>query len=652
MLFMSGICGILSVLSVLTKNLSPRRRQILACLEFAAMLLLVFDRLAYLYRGDTSSTGFWMVRISNFLVYFITLYLLHAVTLYLSDLIRNEGGIKTPLRRLRFCEYVYAAGVALLVLSQFTGLYYTFDENNLYRRAPGNIICFIIPFIIAFIQMSVLAEYHARLNPRIVAILVLNTLVPFAASVVQIFVYGVSLANMSFVGMAIFLYIFALNDLNTSLDESRQELIKSAMSDDLTGIPNMRKFEADANAYAEACKASGEEPYYIVFNIMHFQTYNDRQDYSGGDMLLKEMGQTVVSAFAGEPAARESADSFVVLTRAKDYEERVMDVRRRILDAHPSEKYLDVKAGSYQINENYRGPRHAIDRAHYALKKIRNEEDIFINEYNDEISREYLLRQFVLNNLENAINEGHIKVFYQPVILAKDESLTGFEALVRWDDPKRGLLLPGLFIPILEEVRQIHKLDLCVYETVCRQLRTFMDMGYTGLPVSLNFSRLDFELMDAVTELENIVGKYSIPKDLIHVEITESALMSNVEDLKVEIRRLHENGHAVWLDDFGSAYSSMNVLKDYDFDFLKIDMEFLRNFDTNPNSRSIISSVIELADKLGMNTLCEGVETREAADFLRSAGCGRLQGYYYGRPMPYDEVLEKIQNGKLRISRE
>ena len=297
MLFLSGICAILTILTLLTRTLSPKRKRILASLEFAAMMLLVADRFAYIYRGDPSELGFWMVRICNFLVYFITLFIPHTITLYLFDLFRNEGKMEKLPRRMYAAEVLYAIGVVLLIIAQFTGLYYTFDENNLYQRAPGNIICYIVPLLITFIQLSLLIQYHRKLRRLIVFALVLNTVVPIIASIIQLFAYGISLINMSVVGMAIFLYVFALIDLNLELEESRQELVQSTVTDDLTGISNMRKFDEDAKAYALNSEEKGKTPLYLVFNIVNFQTFNDHMGYAAGDELLKEMGQIMVSEF-------------------------------------------------------------------------------------------------------------------------------------------------------------------------------------------------------------------------------------------------------------------------------------------------------------------------------------------------------------------
>ena len=150
MLFLSGICFVLAVLTLMTKSLSPKRKRILALLEIAAMVLLLSDRYAYIYRGDPSRLGFWMVRICNFLVYFMTLYISHALTLYLIDLFGNEGKLPGVPRRLWVCEVLFAVGLVMLVVAQFTGLYYTFDASNTYQRAPANILCYAAPFLITF----------------------------------------------------------------------------------------------------------------------------------------------------------------------------------------------------------------------------------------------------------------------------------------------------------------------------------------------------------------------------------------------------------------------------------------------------------------------------------------------------------------------
>ena len=227
MLFMSGICCILTLLTFITGSLSHKRRLILGLLELSAMLLLLCDRFAYIYRGDISTMGYWMVRICNFMVYFCSLIIPYVLTFYLCDLYSNEGGLEKLPKRLLICKVLFAVGVILLIISQFTGIYYTFDAQNRYQRAPGNIICFAIPLLIVLLQQSVILQYRRLLRRRITIPLVLNTVVPIAATIIQLFTYGVSLTNMSIVGMVILLYVYALIDLNESLMIAQRNEVES-----------------------------------------------------------------------------------------------------------------------------------------------------------------------------------------------------------------------------------------------------------------------------------------------------------------------------------------------------------------------------------------------------------------------------------------
>ena len=266
---------------------------------------------------------------------------------------------------------------------------------------------------------------------------------------------------------------------------------------------------------------------------------------------------------------------------------------------------------------------------------------------------EYHLMQYIIHNVDQAIEKGWVVPYYQPVVWSKDGKLCGLEALARWNDPKRGMLSPASFVPTLENTKLIHKLDACIIERVCQNIREALDTrdNKTIVPVSINFSRLDFELMDAVKVLDDIMMKYDIPKELIHVEITESALTDKDTNLFNAVHQLKEKGYALWLDDFGSGYSSLNVLKDFEFDVLKIDMKFLTGFSTNPRTKLLIESIIQMSEKLGMRTLTEGVETKEEMEFLNKVNCERLQGYLFGKPFPHEVLTEKIDNGEIIVSK-
>ena len=182
-------------------------------------------------------------------------------------------------------------------------------------------------------------------------------------------------------------------------------------------------------------------------------------------------------------------------------------------------------------------------------------------------------------------------------------------------------------------------------------MREVLDNNEVIVPTSINFSRADFSVIDVPSEVDRITKKYNIPREYLHIEITESALLEEHADLIDATNRLKENGFAIWLDDFGSGYSSFNTLKDYSFDVLKLDMEFLKGFATNEKSKPLIKAVIDLANQIGMRTLAEGVETDEQAKFLKSINCERLQGYLFSKPITYEELNQGIAEKKFVISK-
>ena len=245
------------------------------------------------------------------------------------------------------------------------------------------------------------------------------------------------------------------------------------------------------------------------------------------------------------------------------------------------------------------------------------------------------LKRYITENIDRAIAEDWIKVYYQPVARTITGEICGMEALARWMDPEYGMFPPDAFIGVLEEARLIHKLDSCIIHKTCADYARSMAEDERTVTVSFNLSRLDFKLMDVHSMIEKEIRANKVPRDAFRVEITESMMDSDDERLHEVIDRFWERGFRVWMDDFGSGYSSLNVLKDYHFDTLKIDMVFLRNYDAR--SREIVKSVVDMSKRLGVHTLAEGVESKEQFEFLKSIGCEKAQGYYIGKPMPYDE---------------
>lgn len=244
---------------------------------------------------------------------------------------------------------------------------------------------------------------------------------------------------------------------------------------------------------------------------------------------------------------------------------------------------------------------------------------------------------YVIEHLDEAIEKHWVRVHYQPIMRTITGQLCAMEGLARWDDPNWGFLTPPFFIGILEQHNLIHKLDAFLIEEVCRNQARVRKAGLPSVPVSLNLSRLDFINCDIFEVVENAVRKYNVPRDLLHLEIVENILTDRNKKIGEVLDRFRAAGYEIWMDDFGSGYSSLKFLKDQRFDVLKMDMAFLKS-DTQ-RARDIIISIISMDKRIGNRTLAEGVETQEQFEFLREIGCEKIQGYYLGRPRPYDETI-------------
>lgn len=259
------------------------------------------------------------------------------------------------------------------------------------------------------------------------------------------------------------------------------------------------------------------------------------------------------------------------------------------------------------------------------------------------------LDEFVMQSFEKAIEYHEIKAFYQPVVRTSTRQVCSFEALARWNDPELGMIYPDEFIPVLEREGLIHLLDLAILRQVCARIRSSIASGQTPIPVSVNLSRLDFTLCDIFALAEEFVADYKIPHEFIYFEITESVMAEQKDLMTGVVERFRSAGYQVWMDDFGSAYSSLNVLKEFTFDELKLDMSFLRPFSLR--SKRIVTAVVKMAKVTGIHTLSEGVETEEQFAYLRDVGCEKVQGYLFGKPLPYEDAIANLQEQGLRIEK-
>ena len=389
----------------------------------------------------------------------------------------------------------------------------------------------------------------------------------------------------------------------------------------------------------------GIVPAFVYFDIRDMKAINEKYGFSRGNGILSGTASVLKDVFDKDAMARFSDDHFVVMTGKRHLEQKIEQVNDQVL-RNPMGIPVQLCAGIYIDDKGELDIFAAIDRARIACKAIKVDYTRKYHVFDRDMFTEYRQRRHVLNHFDEALENGYIKLYYMPIIRTVTGKICDMEALARWIDPEKGMLPPSQFIPVLEDNRLINRLDFYMLRKICESLAKQKQLGMPLVPVSVNISRSNFEVCDVFDEVLSIVNEYNIAHHLLTVEITESAFIKNQQFLANQINRFREAGFNVWMDDFGSEYSSLNTLQEYSFDLIKLDMRFMKNFSLTGKNRFILSDVISMISRLGVSTLAEGVQTKEQLRFLRDAGCDKVQGFLFGKPMPCEHFYqERIYNG-------
>ena len=381
----------------------------------------------------------------------------------------------------------------------------------------------------------------------------------------------------------------------------------------------------------------GKASVLLYMDLTGMKHYNHKYGYAEGDKMLQNFARLLSSHFSTKHCCHIGADRFAAVAEEYELEDtlnRMFQEWRQMGEG----KYLPISVGIFpnQLEEVPAGM--AYDRAKMACDAIKDKYSSSFNYYSNELNEGLEKKQFILDDFEMALAENWIQVYYQPIIRSVSGQICDLEALARWIDPERGFLSPAEFIPHLEEAGLIYKLDLYVLEHVLAYIKIEEKEGMFVIPHSINLSRSDFDACDMVEEIRRRVDAAGVSRNMISIEITESIIGSDFAFMKQQVERFRELGFPVWMDDFGSGYSSLDVLQSIKFDLIKFDMGFLRKLDEGDNGKIILTELMRMASSLGLDTICEGVETKEQAQFLREIGCSKLQGYYFGRPMPFGTI--------------
>ena len=428
------------------------------------------------------------------------------------------------------------------------------------------------------------------------------------------------------------------------LAEDRQ-IISSTERDELTGLFNVEYFYRYGNQYDKFYPLAEMDA--LCFDINHFHVLNERFGIAKGDEILKCIAHRLEKAFTdtGSFVCRKAADTFLVYCPHQENYSGIVEKVSAVIEE--LDAAVKVRLGVYSFCDKKLDIHARFDRAKIAADKIRNNYSVFISNFDEALIDAELYAEQLVEEFPKALAEKQFQVYFQPKYDIRGDKpvLSSAEALVRWSHPTLGMISPGKFIPLFEEDGLIAQLDEFVWRRSAETISDWKKRLGISVPVSVNLSRAEMYDPGLIDTMDNITGENGITTKDMYLEITESAYVSDSDQIVERVKALREHGFFIEMDDFGSGYSSLNMISELPVDALKLDMMFIRSAFDKHNDTRMISIVIDIADYLGVPVIAEGVETEEQYLALKKLGCTIIQGYYFSKPVPAGEfekfLLEK-----------
>jgi diguanylate cyclase (GGDEF)-like protein/PAS domain S-box-containing protein len=454
-----------------------------------------------------------------------------------------------------------------------------------------------------------------------------------------------SITNIPIVVNQAVVGVYGISKNITWQKNAEKKIERLAFHDTLTGLPNRSQFEKRLRELVEENHHTKKKLAVMFIDIDHFKIINESLGHHIGDVVLKHVSKQLRQTIKGEDLlCRFAGDVFTLILPMLDKPGEVIDTANRITEALKMPIYLDgqeytVSASigiSIYPDDSMEADvliKNADIALHKAKEKGRGKREFFTGEMNA-----FTLERLKLEGyLRKAIQKGELQPYFQPQLCMKTERITGFEALLRWNHPELGLVSPMQFVPLAEEIGLIDDIGRFVLFESCKQLRRWHDEGAHHLSISVNVSGRQFQRLSFVYEVKEALQTSGIPAECLHLELTESTMIHNVQYSISIMQELRELGVKLSIDDFGTGYSSLSYLKDFPVDSLKIDQSFIRHLSDdffNTSDAAIIKAIIMMCEGLSLTTVAEGVETYEQMKLLREYGCHTAQGYIISKPMP------------------
>lgn len=423
--------------------------------------------------------------------------------------------------------------------------------------------------------------------------------------------------------------------------------------DQLTGLYSKEYFYKVASQEIE----HNPDKFYdvIACDVENFSLVNDSYGYDTGNEILRIIGDVLSTHVPNVIyCTRMDSDIFMLLLPSRnDYSAEFFDSITSEINQRVNRNKIELDFGIYHISKDENVSIYtASNRALSVIEKIKGKFTSNFAFYDDEFQQEKFFAQKITANMEGALKNREFSVYYQPKFDLNTERMIGAEALIRWISPTEGFMSPGMFIPLFEKNGFISELDKFVWEEACIFLRKSIDAGLPLLPISVNVSRTDLYSLDVLDVVTKLVEKYDLEPENLHLEITESAYTDDPELILGLTKRLHDKGFIIEMDDFGTGYSSLNILSEMTLDTLKLDMSFVQNHMENKKQSDIVYFIIDLAKRMKLAVISEGVESAEQAENLRLMGCNQAQGFYFAKPVKSEEYWKLLEDFGEELKRD
>lgn len=642
LLFEAALCFVLTPLYLVSKDPLRVRKIAIVCLNLTCGVMLLCEYLFYKYNGSTSSTDVMIMHFINFSVYMLIVLMLffYAMLVFLKLFGRFDFKRDMPCRnRLIAVCGVIATGMILVIVSQFTGIYYYFDSNNMYQRGPLFWLSGVFPTIGAVIVVSVIINHGEKIT-RIQRLILISYLVlPLVGEIIQFAFFGNSLMNM-LMGLSVLLMFFE------SFVDKEKEIVRATKTEVRTGLAN----EHGCIEWLNKMKGSEEIKKYaaVFFDLRKFSDINRFYGIENGNRILANFSNIMQSKIEkDEIVGRQFGNQFVAIVKNSKLDEFLnilTEVEVPFADSDTgieNKVTLSSRIGVYDIDRSDLDGEDILVFAAQALiiaKSKDNDEIVWLTK---EILDSLAERKKLESDIKFGLKNGEFIPFYQPKVNITTGKLCGMEALSRWMH-EGTLQSPGSFIPIMEANDSIRRLDLAILKHVCEDIAGWLKEGIEAPVISVNFSRRNLADPDLAQKIDSVVKESGIPKELIEIEVTETADEFSINTLRAFVDELHRLGYKVSIDDFGSASSSLTLLREIYFDTIKIDKGFVDN--SKKRDLSILSYIVKIAREIDTNIVAEGVEQKQQVDTLNKLGVAVIQGYYFDRPLPKDDIDNRLKD--------